>query len=222
MALLRECRNAALDGNAFVSEFLLKLGPDVYLVKFTVVKIVGYVIDFHAAGPEFPDGEIEELGVVRLERKEGTGPGESLVFIDECPVGKPSLGFVLAGPGVAEVDEDPVDLTLSKEFFDDAYVLLDEEDVLKFSLSRLLDRCEDYGRLALESNIEHIRVGFGLLGRKLALAAAQLEPKLAIGRETACFPPVAFVGFGIVKPVTVGALHPLYEVALGPHSCHIR
>ena len=92
-----------------------------------LVQIPGQVLYFQTAGSELFHAELKQGCVVGLIVELAALPDYPAVFVQEAPVGQAALGVLLPGPGVGEVDEQPVDLLPGEDLFDVGNVHIDEE-----------------------------------------------------------------------------------------------
>ena len=165
--------NCPLDAYSLVCELLLELSSHVILVPLGVVKVTREFGERKAAGLELLEGEIVKIVVIRLESDLTVLLEQDLVLLEECPVCKPSLGLVPSGPGIAEIDIDPVDLILGKIIVQELGIGIYEEEIWDLLCMCLLYGGEYYGRVPFESYIEYVRVLLRSLGAELALTAAE-------------------------------------------------
>ena len=99
---------------ALIGKLLLEFSPHVILIPLGVMKVTRLLGELKAAKFEFLEGEIEERVVVGLKGDEASAADHLLVLLQVQMMGEPSVGVAVLGPGVAEIDVDPVYLIFGK------------------------------------------------------------------------------------------------------------
>ena len=127
-----------------------------------------------------------------------------------------ALGMALAGPGIAEVDVDPVHLAGGEELGELVGVGVHEKHIDETVIHAPLHGHHHGVRHHLNGDEQHIRLcRSGAVG-EAALAAAQLYPQLpGLGHQ---IPPVAPVLIGVPDQLRGAALHSGDQILLLPHS----
>ena len=161
-------------------------------------------------------GELEEGLVVGLEVDLAAGGEHLAVALQEVPVGQAAAGVAPVGPGIAEVDVDPVHLAGGKEEGQLVGVGVQEEDVMEPGVPAALHGHHHGVRHHLDGDEQHVRLRRGGAGGEAALAAAQLHPELPGPRHQGA--PLAGHGIGVGDEVVGTALHPGQQVFLLAHS----
>ena len=160
-------------------------------------------------------GEGEEVLIVRLEVDLPAHLQHLAVQPQEVAVGQPPLGVAVAGPGIAEIDIDPVRLSRGKEQGQLVSIGVDEEHVGE-PLGRTPLHGHDHGiRHPLHSDEQHVRLRRRCAGGEAAFAAAQLQPQLpGLGHQ---LPPLARHGVGLPDQAVAVALHPGVQILFLSH-----
>lgn len=132
LLMLRSSPNNQLaDRIAKGGEFLLVLGHDIALIHCIVmVEVIGAAPHMEGGRDiDLRDGEVEEQPVIRLEFDRAVFCKDSVITGKELPGGKPPSGMPCLGPGIGEVQIDPVNLARSKYVRHIAGIHTDEADV---------------------------------------------------------------------------------------------
>ena len=201
------------DGQTLIMELGLVVRHDAH--RAVRMEIPGDLGQLEAEQGQFFDGEGEQVLVVRLEVDLAAHLQHLPVQPQEVAVGQAALGVAVAGPGVAEVDVDPVHLAGGEEQGQLVGVGVDEIDVGE-PLGHAPLHGHDHGvRHPLHGDEQHIRLRRGGPGSEAALAAAQLQPQLpGLGHQ---LPPLAGHGIGLPDQTVAAALHPGDQVLFLPH-----
>ena len=69
--------------------------------------------------------------VVGLEVELATGLDHTAVLVQEASVGQAALGVLLPGPGIGEVDKQPVDLLGGKNVLNERHIHINKEHIGK-------------------------------------------------------------------------------------------
>ena len=180
------------------------------------MQIVRDVMQFEEAALHLGQRPVEELGVVGLEVDLAAELQHLFIFFEERVVRQPPLCVLFAGPRIAEVDVEQVDLVVGEERVDVRGVERDEKDVFQAHADRGLHREHQCIGHALDRDEQHVRLRRSRLDGEFALAAADLDAQLAAARHQA--PPVAAQRLRLVDPDGFTGVHARLEIVSSSHS----
>ena len=180
------------------------------------MQIPGQIFDLQAAGGKFLQRELKEGGIVGFEVDFPVFPNYMTVFFQEGSIGQPALGVFLPGPGVREIDEQPVDFPGCENVFHVSNVHVDEKHIVKAHSLSLLHGHHHGLPAPLHGNQQHLRVCLGGFGGEFSLAAADLHPQLPTAGLQ--FPPGSLVSGRFPDPVGPALFRPGLQIAHSSHS----
>ena len=206
-------RHTAVDGNPLLVEFGLIVGH--HTAGAIGVEVPGDLVEGESRLGKLLQRELKQGVVVRLEVDLAVLRQHLAVEGQEIPMGQAALGLPLGGPGVAEVDEDPVHLSRGEELRQAGCVPHQEEHVAKLRLHGPLHGHHlGVGHL-LHGDEQHLRVLPGSLHGEAALSAAQLQIEgLGPGHQ---LPPAPPHGGAVLHVDSAAALHPRNQIFLLTH-----
>ncbi|CAN3998107.1 Phosphatidate cytidylyltransferase, partial [Dysosmobacter welbionis] len=201
------------DGQPLLMELGLVVRHDAH--RAIRMEVPGDLGQLKAEQRQLLHGEGEEVLIVRLEVDLPAHLQHLAVQPQEVAVGQAALGVAVAGPGIAEVDIDPVCLSRGKEQGQLVSIGVDEEHVGE-PLGRAPLHGHDHGvRHPLHGDEQHVRLRRRCAGGEAALAAAQLQPQLpGLGHQ---LPPLARHGVGLPDQAVAAALHPGDQILFLSH-----
>ena len=89
-------------------EFLFITGHDTH--NAARMEVTGQIVHLQTAGGKFFHRELEQGSIVGFVVDLATFLDDAAVLVQETSVGQTALGIFLPGPGVGEVDKQPVNL----------------------------------------------------------------------------------------------------------------
>ena len=183
------------------------------------VEVPGHLREFEAELGDLLHRELEQGLVVGLEVDLAAFLQNLPVELQKVPVGQAAFGVALAGPGIAEVDVDPVHFAGGEEVGQLVGVGVHEEHIVQPLPDTPLHGHHHGVRHHFHGDEEHIRLCRRGPCGKAALSAAQLHPQFpGSGHQ---FPPLAPPVLGIPDQAVGTPLHPGDQIFLFPHA-HAR
>ena len=141
----------------------------------TVMKIPRKLNNLKVRCKNLRYGEFKQSRVVSLEGYNAVSLQNRKVLLQLVSVSKSLLCGVILRKRIAKVKIDSVHLSLHEPVFQIFYEVWNEHHVAQSALPYLLHRPQHYASVALNSNIEILRMQSRKLRYELALAAAYLQ-----------------------------------------------
>ena len=205
--------HAPADGQALAVELGLVVRHDPHWA--VRVEVPRHLREREAEQGQLLHGEGEQVLVVGLEVDLAPHFQHLAVQPQEVAVGQAALGVAAAGPGVAEVDVDPVRLAGGEEEGQLVGVGVDEIHIGEPGGHAPLHGHDHGVRHPFHGDEQHVRLRRRRPGGEAALAAAQLHPQLpGLGHQ---LPPFAGHGIGVPDQAVAAALHPGDQVLFLSH-----
>ena len=114
------------------------------------------------------------------------------ILIQKASVGQTALGIFLSGPGIGEIDKQPIDLLTGKDVLYTGYIHIDKKHVGEVEAFRFFHSHHHGFPATLHSNEQDIRICLGSFGSEFSLATAHLHPKGGATRHQ-CAPGAFFL-----------------------------
>lgn len=194
-------KNHFTDGVALGNESFLVLRHHISFQIRAVMEIVSDQVGNPAGILDFLHREIEEGPVVGLELDDPVLCQDVPVAGQELVGGQPAFGMPLLGPGIGEVQVDPLHLTGGEYLVDEGCVHPDEMNVGKGIFLDLLYCPDKDGGEHLYTDVVDLGVGPGHFHEELPFSHADLDMDGQIVPEV--FLPVSFVFFYVFQGIFI-------------------
>ena len=206
--------HTAVDGHPLAVELLLVVGHDP--ADPPGVEVSGHLLQGEVRLGKLEEGPLEEIPVVRLEVDLPPVSEHPPVPLQKVRMGQPPPGVAVGGPGITEVDVDPLHLVGGEVVPEIGHVGVQKPHVLQaHGLGPLHGDDHGVGH-PLHRHKKRLRRRRRRLAGEAPLAAAQLQVQRPLPAQQA--PPLPTPRRRVLDLIRPAALHPGDEVGFLSHS----